>query len=151
MRKAIVIYHTLFGNTEKIANALASGLRDQGIEVDCIKIEDVQIETLMDYDLLAIGGPTHGFGMSKPMKKFVKNLEQKDLQNKSSFAFDTKTGSRFWGSAAKGIEKMLRKFGTSIIRPRESAIVKGLKGPLDENMEETFRNIGFEIASLLLQ
>ena len=34
MTKALVIYHTQFGNTETIAKALASGLSEQGIEVD---------------------------------------------------------------------------------------------------------------------
>ena len=71
MKKAIVLYHTQFGNTEKIAKEIASGIAEQGIEVVCIKVEDVQIDKLKDYDLLAIGGPTHGFGMSKPMKVFI--------------------------------------------------------------------------------
>ena len=36
-------YDTKFGNTEKIAKSLASGMDEQGIEVDCVKVEDVQI------------------------------------------------------------------------------------------------------------
>ena len=61
MTKAIVIYHTQFGNTEKIAKALVSGLGEQGIEVDCTTIEDAHVDKLTEYDLLAIGGPTHVF------------------------------------------------------------------------------------------
>jgi flavodoxin len=108
MTKAIVIYHTQFGNTEKIAKEVASGIGEQGIDVDCIRVEEVQIDKLQEYDLLAIGGPTHGFGMSKPMKEFIEKLEHVDLYNKNAFAFDTKNRSRFWGSAAKGIEKRLK-------------------------------------------
>jgi len=80
-------------------------MEEQGIVVDCVKVEDAQTDKLTEYDLLAIGGPTHGFGVSKPMKTFIEKLEHVDLRDKKAFAFDTKTGSRFWGSAAKGIEK----------------------------------------------
>ncbi len=147
MTKVIVIYHTLFGNTEKIAKALASGMDEQGIDVDCVNVEDVQIDTLPEYDFLSIGGPTHGFGMSKLMKAFIKKLEQVDLRDKKAFAFDAKNSSRFWGSAAKGIEKRLKRLGLNIIKPYASAIVKGLKGPLQDGMDGKFTQIGTELAS----
>lgn len=146
MTKSIVIYHTKFGNTEKIAKALALGIEKQGSDVDCINVENVQIDKLSVYDLIAIGGPTHGFGMSAPIKTFIEKLEQLNLRNKSAFAFDTKTGSRFWGSAAKGIEKRLTKLGLNIVKPRTSAIVKGLKGPLEDGMESNFTQIGTELS-----
>ena len=117
--------------------------------MDCVNVEKVQMDMLAEYDLIAIGGPTHGFGMSKPMKTFIKKLELLNLRNKSAFAFDTKTGSRFWGSAAKGIEKQLKKLGLKIVKPSSSAIVKGLKGPLEEGAEETFKQIGTDIAKSL--
>jgi flavorubredoxin len=97
--------------------------------------------------LLVIGGPTHGFGMSSPMKAFMKKLEHVDLRHKKAFAFDTKNRSRFWGSAAKGIEKRMKKFGMNIVMPCASGIVKGLKGPLQEGTEAKFRQIGIELAS----
>ena len=147
MTKAIVIYHTQFGNTEKIAKEVASGIGEQGIDVDCIRVEEVQVDKLKEYDLLVIGGPTHGFGMSKPMKEFIEKLERVDLHNKKAFAFDTKNRSRFWGSAAKGIEKRLKRLGLNIVKPAASAIVKGLKGPLEDGLEEKFKQIGVELAS----
>ncbi|MHA2406374.1 MAG: flavodoxin family protein [Candidatus Hermodarchaeia archaeon] len=149
MKKAIVIFDSKFGNTEKVARALASGLDEPGIVVECINVKNVQIDTLPDYDLLAVGGPTHGFGMSKPVKEFFKQIGNIDLREKNAFAFDTKNPPRYWGSAAKGIEKRLVKLGMKIVRSRLSAFVEGLKGPLHENSEETFRKIGVEIAKLL--
>ena len=147
MTRAIVIYHTQFGNTEKIAKEVESGMDEQGIDVDCIKVEEVQIDRLKEYDLLAIGGPTHGFGISKPMKEFIEKLKHVDLHDKDAFAFDTKNSSRFWGSAAKGIEKRLKRLGLNIVKPAASAIVKGLKGPLEDGMDEKFKQIGTELAS----
>jgi flavorubredoxin len=150
MKKAIVIYHTRFGNTEKIAKALASGMDKQGIDVDCVKVEDAQIDKLTEYDLLAIGGPTQVFGISKPMKTFIEKLEHVDLRDKKAFAFDTKLGSRFSGSAAKEIEKRLKKIGMNVVKPYTSAIVTGTKGLLQDGMDGKFQQIGTELTSLNL-
>jgi len=145
-RKAIVIYDTQFGNTEKIAKALASGIKGQGVQVDCVKVDVVDVNKLAEYDLLAIGGPTLAFGMSKPMKDLLGKLEGIELRGKKAFAFDTKVRFAFSGSAAKGIEGKLKGLGMSIVRPCSSAIVKGKEGPLEEGAEEAFNHIGAEIS-----
>jgi len=147
--KAIVIYDTKFGNTEKIAKALVSGIEEHGIETDCIKVEDVEIDRLAEYELLIIGGPTHNRKASKPMEKFLGTLESVDIRGKRAFAFDTKRERRFAGSAAKNIEKRLKSLGLSIIRPYSSAIVKGRERPLEEGMEEMFKQIAVEITRVV--
>ncbi len=143
-----MIYDTKFGNTQKIAKVLADGIEAAGIETDCRRVGDVDMSKLTEYDLLLIGGPTHVFGLSKPMKDFLQRLERIDIRGKKGFAFDTKLKSRFAGSAAKGIEKMLEKRGVSIVKAHASAIVKGGEGPLEDCMEETFKQIADEIAKL---
>jgi len=149
MKRAIIIYDTKFGNTEKIARALARGMEKQGVKVDCVKADEVDVDKLGRYDFLAIGGPTHAFGVSKPMKAFFEKVRSVDIKGKKTFAFDTKYKSRLAGSAGKGIEKTLKGLGMSIVKPRSSAIVKGSEGPLEEGMEETFEQIGSEIAELI--
>jgi flavorubredoxin len=149
MKKAIVIYNTRFGNTEKIAKSLAQGMKEQGVTVDCLKVEDVDTNKLTEYDLVAVGGPTHMLGASEPMKRFLKKLEQVNLKGKKAFAFDTKMEYRFSGSAAKRIEKRLKKLGMNIVRPRSSAIVIGREGPLEDGMDEMFKQIAVEIAKTI--
>lgn len=146
MKKAIAIFDSKFGNTEKIAKALSEGMKKEGLDVDCVRIDNVDLDKLADYEMLAFGAPTHGFGISKPMKEFLKKLQNINLRDKRAFAFDTKLRSRFAGSAAKGIEKQLKKLQMTIIRPYASAIVKGTEGPLEEGAEEKFTQIGSEIA-----
>jgi flavorubredoxin len=146
LKKAIVIYDSKFGNTEKIANALSEGMKKEGLDVDCAKVDNVNLNKLVEYEILAIGAPTHGFGISKPMREFLKKLENLNLRDKKAFAFDTKLRSRFAGSAGKGIEKQLTKLQMTIIKPYASAIVKGTQGPLEEGEEEKFTQIGSEIA-----
>ena len=149
MKKVIVIYHTQFGNTEKIAKALALGLGEQGIVVDCIKFEEVEVDKLMEYDLLAIGSPTYMRGISKPMKSFLEKLEQVTVKDKEVFAFDTKFKGFLAGSAGKGIEKRVSRIGMRIVKPYDSAIVTGGEGPLQDSMEEKFHQIGIEIGGSL--
>jgi len=146
LRKTVVIYDSKFGNTEKIAMALSEGMKREGLEVDCVRIDNVVLNKLAEYDILAIGASTQAFGISQPMKEFLKKLESVNLRDKKAFAFDTKMKSRFAGSAAKGIEKQLKKFNMIIIKPYASAIVKGVEGPLEEDAEKNFTQIGSEIA-----
>jgi len=149
MKKGIVIYDTKFGNTEKIARALARGMEKQEVKVVCVKTDEVDVDKLVEYDFLAIGGPTHALGVSKPMKAFLEKLRSVDIKGKKAFAFDTKYKSWLAGSAGKGIEKTLKELGMSIVKPHSSAPVKAAEGPLEEGMEEMFEQIGSEIAKLI--
>lgn len=160
--KTIVLYDTMFGNTERIANRIAEGLREAGVETECTGITAARIDKLQGYDLLVVGAPTQYFTASKPMKEFLKKLEGVNLKGKVFFAFDTKLGSRLSGSAAKFIEKRLEELGLDILRPRSSAIVVACKGIdskkerpetgdviLQEGMEDLFESIGKELGTLL--
>jgi len=149
MAKAIVIYHTQFGNTEKIAKALASGLAEQEVDVDCLKGEDIQIENLTEYDLIAIGGPTHIWTLAQSMKVFLEKLERVAIKGKCDFAFDTKVQSWWAGSTEKNIEKRLKRVGMRIVKPYDSGIVTGREGALKDGVELKFKQIGKEIATLI--
>jgi len=149
LAKTLVVYYSVYGNTEKIARALAAGIENVGAEVEVVKIDSVEFDKLDKYDLLAVGAPTHAFGVAKPMKDFLERLNSVDLKSKKAFAFDTKMGSRLAGSAGKGIEKKLSSLGSTIVKPHASAFVKGREGPLKENAEETFKQIGAELAKMI--
>lgn len=161
--KAIVLFDTLFGNTERIANSLAKGLQQAGITTECTNIKMARVEKLPEYDLLALGAPTQYISSSRPMKNFLGRLKDLDLKSKYGFAFDTKLDHFMAGSAAKFIEKKLKAYGVDIIRPHSSGIVIGRKenekkkkeeikigeAVLKEGMEELFETIGRELGALL--
>jgi flavorubredoxin len=160
--KAIVLFDTLFGNTERIANCLMRGLQEAGVEAECVNISVVaRVEKLAEYDLIALGAPTQYITASKPMKVFLDRLKADNLKGKYGFAFETKLESIMSGSAAKFIEKKLKDIGIEIIKPRSSAIVIGRKekkheakigdAVLKEGMEELFEKVGRELGVLLLQ
>ena len=150
MAKALVVYYSLYGNTEKIAKALAAGLNSGGVNVDVVKVEAVKFDELSKIDLLCVGSPVHAWSASKPVKEFLEHLKSvESLSGKKAFAFDTKIKSRLAGSAGGKIERKLKDWGFTIARPSESAIVVGREGPLEENAEGRFKQIGVELARIL--
>ena len=153
-----MIFDTRYGNTEKIAKSLETGLKKAGIETVCVNAKDVAVDSLKQYDLICVGAPTEAFTASKPMKEFLGKLKSIDLSGKYGFAFDTKLDWRFSGSAAKFIEKELNNLGLQIIAPRESAIVFSLKetgeitgARLKEGEEERFEQIGLQVGTMTAQ
>jgi flavodoxin len=177
--RAIVAFDTRYGNTEKVARALAKGIQENSIETTCSNINDLQISTLIEYDLLAIGGPTQYHGASEPMKDFLEKLQGVNLKGKFGFAFDTRLTSFWSGSAAQAIERKIERYGVEIVRPYSSAFVKHTEtgveektearetkeerrarkakvkeerrasAVLEEGAEDTFEKIGMEIGRIL--
>jgi flavodoxin len=152
--RACVVFDTRYGNTEKIAKSFETGLREAGIQSDCLNVKDVAVDSLRQYDLICVGAPTEGFAASKPMKEFLRKLKGIDISGKHGFAFDTKLDWRFSGSAAKFIEKELNNLGLKVIAPRESAIVFTLKergaitgARLKEGEEKRFEQIGLQVGT----
>src|SRR5215218_8177391 len=155
--KAIVIYHTRFGNTERIAKSLEIGLKEAaGIQdVVCINARDVvALDSLKEYDIICIGAPTEGFSAPKPIKQFFGKMKGVNLAGKYGFAFDTRLSSRLSGSAAKFIEKELKSQGLQIVSPLESAIVFALKergtitgARLKEGEDKRFEQIGLHVGT----
>ena len=154
--KAIIIYHTRYGNTERIAKSLEIGLKESsGIQhVICINARDVvSVDTLKEYDIICIGAPTEGFSAPKPIKQFLGKMKGVNLAGKYGFAFDTKVDSKLSGSAAKFIEKELKSQGLQIISPLESAIVFALKdgARLNEGEDKRFEQVGLQLGTASVQ
>ena len=149
--KALIVYYSMYGNTEKVAKALASGLESGGVDVDVVRVDAVSFDGFGGVDLLCVGSPVHVWSVSKPVKEFLERLKNvKGLTGKKAFSFDTKMSrGRLAGSAGGKIERKLKDLGLTIVRNSESAIVKGMKGPLQEGAEETFQQIGAELAKML--
>lgn len=60
MSKAAVIFWSQTGNTEQMANAIADGIRQGGMECDLLNVADVSAADAANYDKLALGCPAMG-------------------------------------------------------------------------------------------
>jgi flavodoxin len=155
--RACVVFDSRYGNTEKIARSLAAGTAEAGVETECLNSRDVKVESLKEFDLVCVGAPTEAFSASKPIKDFIARLDGAGLAGKWGFAFDTKLDSRVSGSAAKFIEKELKRLGLRILATRESAIVhsplakdRASVTRLEEGEEKRFQMVGKAVGTALL-
>ena len=60
MSKIAVIYWSMSGNTEAMANAIAEGAQGAGAEVDVKQVSDITVDQALEYDKLALGCPAMG-------------------------------------------------------------------------------------------
>ena len=148
MKNAIIIYDSVYGNTERVARALAQGLEKSGtVKATLVRASEADVGRLSEYDIVLVGAPTQAWKASGPIREFLGKIGESALKGKKAFAFDTKMKGRLAGSgASKDIEKSLSELGADTVKERASAIVKGKEGPLEEGTESEFINIGLEIA-----
>lgn len=145
--KALVIYDSFFGNTEKIAQAIGQAIKEAlGSDrlVETHPVGQVTPGTLEGLDLLVMGSPTRGFRPTEAISKFLKALPQNHLEGVAVAAFDTRilletidsSVLRFvvdkGGYAASTIAKALEKKGGKLLVPPEGFLVVDTEGPLKE-------------------
>src|SRR5574340_1357922 len=139
--KVLVIFDSMYGNTEKIARAIGAGLRAAG-DVSVLRSTDVDLDQLKGADLLVVGSPTQGFNPIAGTKDFLSDLGARQLDEVKFAAFDTRVdvkevGSRLltfmvdrFGYAAEKIDRGLKSKGGLQVVPPVGFIVDGKEGPL---------------------
>lgn len=144
-RKALIAYSTMWGATARCANALADGLRSQGVTVVVTDLNVSDRSAVMtevgDAGIIAFGAPTMNNQMFPAMADvltYVKGLKPK---NKIGFAF----GAYGWsGEGAKNIAAELDAMGAQ--QPVELRQVKYMPTTADL---EAFFACGVELAKAL--
>ncbi len=128
---ALVVYESQFGNTEKVAVAVAGALRALG-QAQAVHVARANPTGLQDVDLLVVGGPTQNRGATSGIQSFIAAIPPKQLHGMRVAVFDTRYRQPTWlvGSAAGAMAKALQRMSVSPVVPTESFIVTGQKGPL---------------------
>ena len=139
--KVLIVYDSVFGNTEQIAQAMGNSLGSKE-NVETLRVNDVKIEKITGLDLLIVGSPTRAFRPTKAITNFLKRIPTNSLNGVKVTAFDTRfslssiesSAIRFivktGGYAAKSIANRLKKKGGDLIMPPEGFLVTGEEGPL---------------------
>lgn len=137
--KALVIYDSVFGNTEKIAQAVARGL---GADTQCLRAGAVSIAQLTSVDTIVMGSPTRSFAATPAMMSLLEAIPADAFDGKKIAAFDTRLlmagikGLLFkkiidkGGYAAPIITEKLQSRGGTLALPAEGFFVNGEEGPL---------------------
>lgn len=140
--RALIVYESMFGNTELIARAIADGLAPI-TRAEVVNVDDAPAG-LDGVDLLVVGGPTHVHGMSRPttrqsaaeqaadgvrsqqrgVREWLGSLGPAPAGVRAA-VFDTRIHKARWivGSAAQGVAKLLSRRHYSLAAEPESFFV----------------------------
>jgi len=132
MMNALIVYDSQFGNTERVAQRIASTLSEFG-QARAVRVGQVHYEELQGVDMLILGCPTQGMRQTPTMQSFIAHIPRELLRGLSVACFDTRFRGGFWMlSAAPSMAKQLGMMGVELLVQPESFFVKAMKqeGPL---------------------
>jgi NAD(P)H dehydrogenase (quinone) len=69
--KMLIVYDSRTGNTEKMAHAVAEGVKSTGVEVVLKKVDEASVDELPQYQGLILGSPVYYGLPSGKIKGFV--------------------------------------------------------------------------------
>jgi len=146
--RALVVFESMFGNTEAVARAVAGGLAEH-MPVEVVPVSAAPEELDADIDLLVVGGPTHTFSLSRAatrrsaleqgadpvggaqvgVREWLSELAPARSTCRAA-AFDTRVRVHGMpGSAARAASRRLRRLGVEAMHPC-TFWVEGTTGPL---------------------
>lgn len=137
--KTLIIYDSLFGNTEKIARSVRDALGNGAV---LVHMKDFQMNLLDDAGLIIAGSPTRAFRPTPALTNLLKRIPAGALKGKNAAAFDTrinydeikipvlKSFMKWMGHAARHLAATLKKKGAVLKAPPEGFFVTGPEGPL---------------------
>ena len=114
--KAVIVYDTMWGSTEKIAYAISEGLMEEDIDVKVFRLRDTHnsdvIAHVLEAKAVIVGSPTLNNGLFPPVASFLTYMKGLKPQKKIGSVF----GSYGWGGGAKRIaEAEIKAAGIELI------------------------------------
>ena len=145
---AVILYGSMYGHTETLAEAVAEGLAQAGVKQ--ITIYNVStadpsyiLRDVFKYRALIVGAPTYCNSLFSPMRDILNKIALRDLKNHLIGYF----GSYTWaGQAVKIMPEILEKLNFDQI----SAPIE-IKGSPTEDQLAQGRDLGAAIAKKLLE
>ena len=152
MKKAIVVYESVYGNTKMIAEAISQGINEvEGVECVIKKTGEIHTDELRDYDAILFGCPNHNQEPALNLVRFVVRAMIVHIKAKIGAAFDTYTGGNKDVAVIKLETKIQEKLPGITLAGRFSAKVTGRKGPLADDEESRAQEFGKEFGMKLIE
>jgi len=144
-QKALIIYDSMWGSTEKIANVLREGINEIGVNVSIRNLKNTHISDIISEvlttKLILLGSPTLNNGLLPTMGGFLSYMKGLRPKNKIGFVF----GSYGWGGQAVGdIEKIIRDLSWDI--PFQSININYI--PTKDDLKN-IKNIGNKLGNYM--
>lgn len=136
MKKILIVYYSLSGNTKAAAEAVAEGIRDGGAEPIVKMALKANVEDFFNCDGLVVGSPDYFSYMAGGLKDFFDRTyypTKGKVNDKPYVAFITCGGG---GEAIKSVEEMCRKF--TLKKAAEPLIIQGKPDKKDNDKLKVF-------------
>jgi hypothetical protein len=157
----------------RIADAIGTGL-EAAFDVRVVPVSHAEPELIVDADLVVVGGPTHGHGMSRAStRKAAVQAANKPIGGLTvepdamgpglrewfgslgdypvrAAAFDTRMHgpAALTGRAAKGVSRLLRQHGFDVVAEPESFLVTK-QDRLEPQEQDRARDWGVRLAATI--
>lgn len=130
--KTLVVYDSIYGNTEIIAQAIGDAIPG---EVEVLRVGQVTARDAETVDLLIIGSPTHGALPTEAVQGLLARMGPPAREGAKAATFDTRLTwfflERWGGFAAPKMADTLKEKGWTLAGEPGGFFVRGLKkGPL---------------------
>jgi len=107
MSRCLIVYFSQGGTTRRVAEAVSTGLRAQGHEVDLHDLEDGPPPAHGRYEILGVGCPAHYYRPAIVVSDYLENLP--DLSGKPVFTFVLHAA--YLGDAGNVVRRLLAEKG----------------------------------------
>ena len=144
MTKALVVYHTQTGNTEKLALAVKEGIESSGVTVLFKNAFEASLEDLLSSNGYSFGTPDYFSYMAGALKDFFDRTcypSEGKITNRHYICFVSHGGG---GEAVSSLEKMAKRFRLKKIA--EPLLVEGK--PRKQDLEKA-KELGKKLAGAI--
>lgn len=146
MNKVLLVYATMTGNTEEMANLVEEGITSEGLTVDKKDVIDVDLSTIESYAEIMLGAYTWGEGaLPDEFLDLYDDLEAMDLTGKTFAVFGTgDTSYAIYCGAVDLLEDLIKEKGGKLA-------LEGLKVenyPEDDDKQNSI-NFGADFAKAI--
>lgn len=160
--KGIVVYDTYYGNTKKVAEAIAEQIKAEGHEAELRSVRE-RNPSPPQGDFMFVGSPIRMAKVSGKTRRFVKKLDREAWRNKPIAVFATvmppspeptdekkKAQAQKWvfGGAPK-LRDLAKARGLNVVDKVLHVPVKDTKGPLADNAAEQTKEYVREFISIM--
>lgn len=127
-----LLYGSMYGNTEKLMNAVAHGISDAGVPVEIFDVARTSISyvlpSLWVHRGVVVGAPTYEGGLFQPMAHLLDAARRKRIFNRKAAYF----GSYGWGGGGrKEFERLAEELRWEMIETFEFP-----GGPTSEDLKD---------------
>jgi NAD(P)H dehydrogenase (quinone) len=123
-KSLLVFYHSEGARVVFMANLIGERARERGIDVDVRMVDEVDVESLVDYDGIVVGSPTYFSNVSWQIKKII---DETYPLRRGKFRLKGKIGGSFTSSDTKrDAEECIRLIELSLGLHHQMEVVSGI-------------------------